>query len=212
MEKVSEVNAEILKGATPSAPAGGLAGENGGERSSDGEISPNEGVGSDGRAIESFEQAFGAETANESRRGLGNAAMASDGMQSIEAELAELGRNGQLEQHNDLAQNSAETIAFSGVDMETGMKETPELKPLGADGSTEGRMGRAAVSLVKEDINLGIVQEAEKSSSEFKNNPSRLDDKRNELMVKMLRDDFGRIFADDGNENDGIDQGGSAVA
>lgn len=103
---------------------------------------------------------------------------------------------------------SEDTLSFAGVDMETGMKETPELKPLVADGSTEGRLGKAAVSLVHEDINLGIVREAEKSSEEFKNNPSKLDDKRNELMVKMLRDEFGRIFADDGNENDGIDQGG----
>ena len=189
-----------------------------GRESGDGsrKLMGSEGFGSE---PENFEQAFGmgeSEKGN-AQREIGGAAissaassvMNSEGMRSIETELAELGANGN--------EGSDETIGFSGIDMETGMKETPEIRPLAADGSTERRLGKSALLMSDKDIDLEIVKEVERSKEESKDNFKELSAKRDEMMVKFMRDKFGLIFGDDGNETEAGEQnmmkkGGSEAA
>ena len=175
---------------------------------------------------ESFEKAFGVEKRSgneqigaqggeyddkqrkEQMMGLGGAAVGSNGIDSVEAELAEIGRKGKMDRATGgmtdetggmIGVENSDTITFSGVDMETGMKKTPEMEPLAADGSTEGKLGKIAVSLVGDGISRDMAKEIKEEYEKNANDPYEMAIGVNELTTKFLKDAYGRNFPD----NDG---------
>lgn len=103
------------------------------------------------------------------------------------------------------APETGQEIAFSGVDMATGMREVQESRPLAMDGSTEGKLGKIAVDLSGGVIDKNTYKELEKSLDEFKSetgnktgyNLNGLSNRRDKLMAESLRESFGRIFGND---------------
>ena len=72
-----------------------------------------------------------------------------------------------------------------------------EVKPLVADGSTEGKLGRIAVSLTGDVMDKESEKQVHEKISELKKNPYELSNYRDEEMADSLRDNFGRIFGND---------------
>jgi len=79
-------------------------------------------------------------------------------------------------------------------------KNDTELKTLATDGSTEKNKRRHFSILDGDTISKSFKAKIDKQIETHKNDPHGLDNVRNEEMTEYLRDEFGRIFADDGNE------------
>lgn len=74
-----------------------------------------------------------------------------------------------------------------------------ELKPLAADGTTEGKMGKLAVSLMGDKIDEKSLEELAKQVDELSNNPYQLDNFKNRVLSDSIRDSYGRMIGNDDN-------------
>lgn len=93
-----------------------------------------------------------------------------------------------------------------GLNTEANVSTTPEMRPLSADGSTEGKLGKLAVQLSGEVLDEASAKEVEHKIAELKDNPYELQNYRDEAMVESLRDSFGRIFGDNSYEGGSSDE------
>ena len=98
-------------------------------------------------------------------------------------------------------------------------RENTVIKSLAEDGSTEKKSTRKYSLVDGVAINKTLKEKIEKQIKNNEGNPFSLDNVRNEWMAKVYKDDEGRIFGDDGNENIGQspevaldEQGGSKAA
>ena len=98
-------------------------------------------------------------------------------------------------------------------------RENTVIKPLVEDGSTEKKSTKKYSLVDGVAINKTLKEKIEKQIKDNEGDPFSLDNVRNEWMAKVYKDDEGRIFGDDGNENIGqspevaLDkQGGSKAA
>lgn len=100
--------------------------------------------------------------------------------------------------------NAASTEVGNKIpNMETADISTTESRPLAADGTTEGKIGRLAVQLSGEMLDEASAKEVKDKIVELKDDPYELQNYRDEAMVDFLRDNFGRIFGDTTNNLDG---------
>ena len=98
-------------------------------------------------------------------------------------------------------------------------RENTVVKSLAEDGSTEKKSIRKFSLVDDVAINKSLKEKLEKQIKDNEGTPFSLDNVRNKWMAKVYKDDEGRIFGDDGNENIGQspevaldEQGGSKAA
>ena len=147
------------------------------------EVGGNRGNFAEGREVfgsfDSFEKAFEGNEGKERREEMGGIAT-SEMMQEmfdednksgvIEAPAAELGGSQVVEE---------------------------ELKPLAADGTTEGKMGRLAVSLMGDKIDEKSLAELARQVDELSDDPYKLDNFKNRVLSDSVRDSYGRMIGND---------------
>ena len=79
-------------------------------------------------------------------------------------------------------------------------QEQTQMKSLASDGSTEKKSKKFLTLFDGDTISKSFKTKIDKQIETHKNDPHGLDNVRNEEMTEYLRDEYGRIFADDGNE------------
>ena len=76
-----------------------------------------------------------------------------------------------------------------------------ELRPLADDGSTERKIDKKKILTFDGDIiDKESQKEVEKAIKEYANDPFELDNLRNQMMADGLRDNYGRIFGNGGED------------
>ena len=73
-------------------------------------------------------------------------------------------------------------------------------KSLASDGSTEKKFKKLFAIFDGDTINKNLKAKIDGEINKHENNPFELDNVRNQEMAEFLRSEYGRIFADDGNE------------
>ena len=134
---------------------------------------------------ESFEKAFETDKRDnkETKRSLGETAGV---MQEI------FGEQGETEAQKDQVNKPEFDIPET-----PGMMPVPEIKPLANDGTTEGKRGRAVVSLGGERVDAESLELLNREVEKLSDKPYELDNLKNEALSDSLRNSFGRMIGND---------------
>ena len=93
--------------------------------------------------------------------------------------------------------------------------EVTAQKSLATDGTTEGKIDKQKIwTFDGEIIDKESVKYIEEKVEEYKNDPFELDNIKNKMMTEGLRDNYGRIFGDDGADGvgrQGADESGKTM-